>query len=94
MLPLSSESISQIKVLQHTNAAYLFNVQRIATQKGDFCDQCVHELFCYFWAGEFTPKRAPTFSETPGILLCADCVRTVLYKTHVSNVRNCFSIQY
>jgi hypothetical protein len=29
--------------------------------------QCVHELFCYFWAGEFTPKRAPTFSETPCI---------------------------
>jgi hypothetical protein len=64
MLPLSSESISQITVLQHTNAAYLFNVQRIVTQNGDFCDQCVHELFCYFWAGEFTPKRAPTFSET------------------------------
>jgi hypothetical protein len=61
MLPLSSESISQIKVLQHTNADYLFNVQRIVTQNGDFCDQCVHELFCYFWAGEFTPKRAPTF---------------------------------
>jgi hypothetical protein len=64
MLPLSSESISQIKVLQLTNAAYLFNVQRTVTQNGDFCDQCVHELFCYFWAGEFTPKRAPTFSET------------------------------
>jgi hypothetical protein len=64
MLPLSSESISQIKVLQLTNAAYVFNVQRIVTQNGDFCDQCVHELFCYFWAGEFTPKRAPTFSET------------------------------
>jgi hypothetical protein len=48
MLPLSSESISQIKVLQLTNAANLFNVQRIVTQNGDFCDQCVHELFRYF----------------------------------------------
>jgi hypothetical protein len=67
MLPLSSESISQIKLLQHTNAAYLFNVQRTVTQNGEFCDQCVHERFCYFWAGEFTPKRAPTFSETPCI---------------------------
>jgi hypothetical protein len=61
MLPLSSASISQIKVLQHTNAAYLFNVQGIVTQNGDFHDQYVHELFCYFWAGEFTPKRAPNF---------------------------------
>jgi hypothetical protein len=68
MLPLSSESISQIKVLQHTNAAYLFNVQRIVTQNGDFCDQYVHELFCYFRTGEFTPKREPTFSETSCIL--------------------------
>jgi hypothetical protein len=67
MLPLSSESISQIKVLQYTNAAYLFNFQRIVTQNGDFCDQCVHGLSCYFWAGEFTSKRAPTFSETPCI---------------------------
>jgi hypothetical protein len=67
MLPLSLESISQIKVLQHANAAYLFSVQRIVTQNGDFCDQCVHERFSYFWAGEFTPKRAPTFSETPCI---------------------------
>jgi hypothetical protein len=67
MLPLSSESISQIKLLQHTNATYLFNVQRIVTQNGGFCDQCIHELFCYFWAGEFTPKTAPTFSETPCI---------------------------
>jgi hypothetical protein len=56
MLPLSSESISQIEVLQHTNAAYLFIVRRIVTQNGDFCDQCVQELFCYFRAGEFTPK--------------------------------------
>jgi hypothetical protein len=65
MLPLSSESISQIKLLQRTNAAYLFSVQRIVTENGGFCDQCVQELFCYLWAGEFTPKRAPTFSETP-----------------------------
>jgi hypothetical protein len=69
MLPLSSESISQIKLLQHTNAAYLFNVQRIVTQNAGFCDQCVHELFCYVWAGEFTPKGAPTFSETPCIYI-------------------------
>jgi hypothetical protein len=73
MLPLSSESISQIKLLQHTNAAYLFNVQRIVTQDGGFCDQCVHELFCYFWAGEFTPKGTPTFSETPCMCVCV-CV--------------------
>jgi hypothetical protein len=66
MLPLSSENISQIKVLQHTSAAYLFSVQRIVTQNGDFCDQCIHGT-CYFWTGEFTPKRAPTFSETPCI---------------------------
>jgi hypothetical protein len=64
MLHLSSESISKIKVLQHTNEAYLFNLQGILTQNGDFCDQCEHELFCHFWAGEFTPKRAPTFFET------------------------------
>jgi hypothetical protein len=67
MLPFSSESISQIKLLQHTNAAYLFNVQRIVTQNGDFCDQCVQELFCYFLAGEFSRKRALTFFETPSI---------------------------
>jgi hypothetical protein len=65
MLPLSSEIISQIKLLQHTNAAYLFNVQRIVSQNGSFCDQCVHELFCYFWAGESTSKRAPTFLKHP-----------------------------
>jgi hypothetical protein len=69
MLPPSSESISQIKVLQHTNAAYLSNVQRIVTQNGDFCDQCVHERFCYFWAGEFTLKRAPTFLKHP-VYIC------------------------
>jgi hypothetical protein len=69
MLPLSSESISQIKLLQHTNAAYLFNVQRIVTQNGGFCDQCIHELFCYFWVGEFTPKRAPPFLKHPVYIL-------------------------
>jgi hypothetical protein len=69
MLPLSSESISQIKVLQHTNAVYLFNVERTVTQNGDFCDQHIHVLFCYFRAGEFTPKRTPTFSKTPCIYI-------------------------
>jgi hypothetical protein len=61
MLPLSSESISQIKLLQHNNAAYLFNVQRIVTQNGSFCDQCVHELFVTFGLENSLLRERPPF---------------------------------
>jgi hypothetical protein len=61
MLPLSSESISQIKLLQHTNAAYLFNVQGIITQNGGFCDQCVHERFVAFGLEISLLRERPPF---------------------------------
>jgi hypothetical protein len=70
MLPLSSESISQIKVLQLTNAAYLFSVQRIVTQNGDFFDQCVHELFCYFGLENSLLRERPPFLKHP-VYICA-----------------------
>jgi hypothetical protein len=35
---------------------------------GAFATNVYMNFFCYFWAGEFTPKKAPTFSETPCIV--------------------------
>jgi hypothetical protein len=68
MLPLSSESISQIKVLQHTNAAYLFNVQRIVTQNGDM------NFFVTFGLENSLLRKRPPFLKHPVYICVCVCV--------------------